>query len=261
MLSHYEKDLAHHEVIASEYDRVVVSPRAVANEQLFRQFIRIVKDKRRMIDIACGTGHMILRCASQFESVVGVDHSAAMLQEARRKVAERGWNNVQLYESDVFDFLRGMRETNFDLVTCVGFLHHVPSADVPDAIDAIARLLAPGGTLLVSEPVKIDGSQIPEAVSDWNRRSVAARTQYSMSADDPDEEPLDADLLLQAHTLAGLALLRVRRTLEVFPHQEPASLRDRAQIWYFNRRWGHLGNVLTIASQSVGQLANAKSAD
>jgi SAM-dependent methyltransferase len=39
-----------------------------------------------MLDLGCGTGQMLLRHAARFRRAVGVDHSAEMLDVARRRV-------------------------------------------------------------------------------------------------------------------------------------------------------------------------------
>ena len=56
----------------------------------------------RVLDVACGTGKSfeLLREAVGPEGVViGVEQSSEMLQQARERVREGGWDNVQLIES------------------------------------------------------------------------------------------------------------------------------------------------------------------
>lgn len=58
----------------------------------------------RVLDVACGTGKSfeLLREAVGPEGVVvGVEQSPEMLQQARERVREAGWDNVQLIESNI----------------------------------------------------------------------------------------------------------------------------------------------------------------
>jgi SAM-dependent methyltransferase len=58
----------------------------------------------RVLDVACGTGKSfeLLRAAVGPEGVVvGAEQSPEMLQQARERVREGGWDNVQLIESNI----------------------------------------------------------------------------------------------------------------------------------------------------------------
>ncbi|MBT8429693.1 MAG: methyltransferase domain-containing protein [Gammaproteobacteria bacterium] len=58
----------------------------------------------RVLDVACGTGKSfeLLREAVGPEGVVvGVEQSPEMLQQARERVREAGWDNVHLIESNI----------------------------------------------------------------------------------------------------------------------------------------------------------------
>jgi hypothetical protein len=101
---------------------------------------------------------------------------------------------------------------------------------------------------LISEPVKIKPDAVPAKIHDWNRRSLAAKTHYSLAVDDPEEEPLDSELLLRTFAPTGLELARVLRSFEIFPHSHPPTVKDRLAIWALNQRYGRAGNVLTLAA-------------
>lgn len=249
MKEHFEKDLHYHEAIAGEYDSVVVRPREVTNDALFADLMPLVGHGRRMLDLACGTGHAVLRFASRFAEAVAVDHSPAMLAQARRKAAERGLSQVKFIQADVFEYLAGADKESFDLITCVGFLHHVLPQQIGDAVKTIAGLLCPSGLLLVSEPVSTGVHDAPSAIEGWNRRSLAARTRYSVAATEPDEQPLEPDLLRKALRDAGLSIVKTQRNFEIYPHHFPPSLSDVIAIRVLNMIYGRKGNVMTTVSQ------------
>lgn len=99
---------------------------------------------RRGIDICCGTGAALRwfrpLCS---ESIVGVDRSAGMLQEAERRLRDApGTAATHLVRADALSLPFG-RE--FDFATCFGAFGHILERDEPRFVDTIARVLVPGG--------------------------------------------------------------------------------------------------------------------
>jgi ubiquinone/menaquinone biosynthesis C-methylase UbiE len=102
----------------------------------------------RALEIGCGTGlnfRYLLDYLDPHEGqLTGVDFSADMLAKARRRVAARGWHNVDLVEADA---------TTLDLGrTFQGVYFGYSLTMIPDWQRALRRAadhLAPGGRLVV----------------------------------------------------------------------------------------------------------------
>ncbi len=99
-----------------------------------------------VLDAGCGTGRYALRLAQAGARVYGLDACEEMLAVARRKAAEAG---VQI------DFRVGnvtrlpYADASFDILVCALTLCHV--ADIQAATNELARVLRPGGRLVVSD--------------------------------------------------------------------------------------------------------------
>jgi len=96
---------------------------------------------RRVLDLACGSGRYLARLAGQGAArLVGADLSAAML--ARAKTVSRELLLADLRCLPVAD-------AGFDLIVCGLAVGHVVA--LAPAVAEMARVLAPGGTLVYSD--------------------------------------------------------------------------------------------------------------
>lgn len=86
---HAAIDREFHQKTARDYDRVVHDPRRYPNDLLFAPLVERIPQGSRMLDLGTGTGQMISRLGDCFDEVVGVDHSPAMLAEARAATDRR----------------------------------------------------------------------------------------------------------------------------------------------------------------------------
>jgi SAM-dependent methyltransferase len=102
-----------------------------------------------ILELACGTGRVLLPLAQQGYEVSGVDVSPAMLAIARRKVAAAGLaNRVVLVEQDMRDLELG-RRFNLAFVAANSFMHLADTDDQLVALCSIREHLNPGGLLLL----------------------------------------------------------------------------------------------------------------
>ena len=245
-MSRNEKDAAYHDVIAAEYDRVVVRPRAYPNDVLFAPIARVVRPGRAMLDLGCGTGHMLVRFRSRFEHATGVDHSAGMIAMAKRNLAEAGLPAAHFVVGDVFEYVRNCQE-RYELVTCVGLLHHLEPARLPEVLSLLGGLCATGGVVVIAEPIAVDPARQPAEVLEWGRRSLGATVGYSMTAEEPDEGPIEEKLLRDVIAAGGLAVRAESRMWEMSAISESPGLIERYRIRRLVRRHGAEGNVIAMA--------------
>ncbi|HEY9673540.1 MAG TPA: class I SAM-dependent methyltransferase [Waterburya sp.] len=104
-----------------------------------------LKQDIRILDAGCGTGvgtEYLVHLNPQ-ASVVGIDLSGGALDVARERCRRSGASRVEFHHLSLYsaDQLTGQ----FDLINCVGVLHHLP--DPIRGIQALAPKLAPGGLM------------------------------------------------------------------------------------------------------------------
>jgi ArsR family transcriptional regulator len=99
----------------------------------------------RLVDIGTGTGRMIELFGREADHALGLDRSPEMLRLARVKLAEAGLVAAELRQGDMYAL--PLPAGSADTVIIHQVLHYAqqPAAAVAEA----ARLLAPGGRLLI----------------------------------------------------------------------------------------------------------------
>lgn len=100
--------------------------------------------RRGAIELGCGQGDLLAQLAGEFRQVHGTDTSAQMRADARARCAEL--DNVVVDDAQLRDLGPETEPEPVDLVTMIAALHHV---DADETLAEAARLLAPGGRLLV----------------------------------------------------------------------------------------------------------------
>lgn len=236
-----EMDRHYHDVIGGEYDKVILDPRRTASDLLFADIARRLPKRGRMLDIGCGTGQALCRFASppaRFEEILAIDHSAGMLESARRNVARAGVTGVDFRQTDVIEWLSEEQTERFDLITAIGFLHHLDDDQVGKVIGCMASSLAPKGRIVIADPVDPEGQREPAAIQRWNQRSLAVKNTYSEEPDEPDERPLPRTLMNGAFEAAGLKIIEHTSSWEIFNHSENPGLLERLRIRYLYRHGG-----------------------
>jgi len=102
-----------------------------------------------VLDVGCGTGHnfrYLLSAIGPRGRLVGVDVAEHMVARARARVVAQGWTNVMLTLADAGD-MGFLQPRSVDVVFCSLSFSILP--DRRQTLDAIARVLRPGGRLAV----------------------------------------------------------------------------------------------------------------
>ena len=106
----------------------------------------------RVLDLACGTGRFITQIMTALPrlGVTGLDLSPPYAAAARRKVA--AWPQVEIVEGRAealpFD------DDSFDHLVSIYLFHELPPRVRPQVLAEAARVLKPGGTLIIADSLQ-----------------------------------------------------------------------------------------------------------
>lgn len=102
-----------------------------------------------VLDIGCGTGDLAFRLAQRIGAtgkVVGIDPSVEMIQRAQNKARRRHLTiDFQVAAAEALP----LPAHSFDYVVSTLVFHHLPGELKSQALDGIARVLKPGGQLII----------------------------------------------------------------------------------------------------------------
>lgn len=93
-------------------------------------------------DVGTGPGHVAARLAESGASVVGVDLSPAMVDEARNRFPD-----LEFQVGDLANLLRPRAAAGWSAITAWYAFVHMATSELPAVIAGLARVLVPGGRL------------------------------------------------------------------------------------------------------------------
>jgi demethylmenaquinone methyltransferase/2-methoxy-6-polyprenyl-1,4-benzoquinol methylase len=119
-----------------------------------------------VLEVAAGTGVQLVSLAKANHSgrTVGLEPSAGMLRQARRRIDSAGLTGrVELIEGSALDL--PFADESFDLLVNGYMLDLLPRDEIPHALSEFKRVLRPGGRLVLSNMTK--GERGRERIWDW----------------------------------------------------------------------------------------------
>jgi ubiquinone/menaquinone biosynthesis C-methylase UbiE len=130
---------------AAEWDRI--RKLHVADESVEDAIRDALADRpfRSLLDLGTGTGRMLELFGPDIERGLGLDLSPDMLALARTRLDRAGLRHCSVRQGDIYDL--ALPRDSFDVVIIHQVLHFLD--DSLRAITAAARVLRPGGRLLV----------------------------------------------------------------------------------------------------------------
>jgi ArsR family transcriptional regulator len=127
-----------------------------------RRLLEQVPEGVTVLEIGVGTGGLLTDLAARAPKVIGVDHSPAMLEEARRRLVESCITGVDLRLGEMTHL--PLPDVSVGCVVANMVLHH--AADPPAVLAEIRRVLAHGGSLLLADLARHEREAAREQLAD-----------------------------------------------------------------------------------------------
>ncbi|AKP51455.1 class I SAM-dependent methyltransferase [Cyclobacterium amurskyense] len=121
-----------------------------------------------LLDIGCGAGNLSLKVLQHFPQMNSdlLDLSQPMLTKAKDRVSWATTGKVNTIQADLRD--AKLEEGKYDIIIAAAVLHHLrDEQDWENAFTKIFKLLAPGGSLWISDLVKHDNPEIQKMMWNW----------------------------------------------------------------------------------------------
>lgn len=127
----------------------------------------LIAPRRLAVDAGTGDGSLLEVIAPIFERVVAFDRAEPQLARARRRVAARGYDHVELLAGELDDAALRERVASLggaDAVFASRVLHHAPKP--APALAALSALLRPGGSIVIIDYAAHDDESLRDGQAD-----------------------------------------------------------------------------------------------
>lgn len=169
------------------------------------------RDQRKMVllDVACGTGRLMGEVAQAFPALpqIGIDLSEAYISEARSHLTNRRHIKLEPVNAETIPYDDGM----FDIVTCSFLFHELPAPVRRTVIAEMARVLAPGGTMVFIDSMQFGDAPNFDGMLDAFPERFHEPYYRNYLSDDLDTAFHEAGLVRSGQWNAFLSKVMVRR--------------------------------------------------
>jgi O-antigen chain-terminating methyltransferase len=171
------------------------------------RYLPVLEGRGDVLDLGCGRGEALALLAARGVAARGVDFSAAMVEECRKK-------GLSAEVGDLFEVLGRAPEGSLGAVMSFHVIEHLPAESLDRLVRLAWRALKPGGVLLLETPNPL--SVLVAARNFWldptHRRPVhpeSLRLSFELAGFDPvervDLRPFPVEERLPEVRLDGLS--------------------------------------------------------
>ena len=125
-----------------------------------------LNETHTVIDFGAGTGTFALAVAPFCHGVIAVDLSSTMLTQLQQKATEQKINNVTCVQQGFLSYEHQGGQVDF--IYSRHALHHIPDFWKVVALKRLARILKPGGILMLRDLIfSCTPDEVNEIIDDW----------------------------------------------------------------------------------------------
>jgi SAM-dependent methyltransferase len=179
---------------ASEYERIYAKPERQRDLRRLEALLPPLFARRRVLEIACGTGYWTRFIARDAAAITAIDASDETLAIAARKALPP--ERVRLLVADAYALPDSLG--TFDAAFAGFWWSHVPRRDRARFLRGLDARLAPGAIVALVDNRYVEGSSTPIAERDaagdtYQRRRLDDGSEHLVLKNFPSEAELRAD--------------------------------------------------------------------
>ncbi len=131
--------------LSRRYDRLIEKNA----KQTYNTTIELIKNELSpdytILEIGTGTGIIALSVASSVKTIVAIDTSKGMLEQAKQKQKNEGIINITFEPGDANQLI--IEDTSMDAIICMNIMHLLPNPEL--VVSEIKRVIKPNGKLIL----------------------------------------------------------------------------------------------------------------
>lgn len=154
-----EKSLSFFETHAREWDER--ARELLPTPDYSAMLLSMLPEDAALVELGIGTGALLPELRRRSRRLVGIDHSTAMLAEARRRLAASGLD-AELRLGELRHLPLADAEMDCALLNMV--LHHAEQPD--EVLREVARVLVPGGRIVIADLLRHRDDAVRQTMAD-----------------------------------------------------------------------------------------------
>ncbi len=145
---------------AQEWD--AMHQKILALPDYHQRLLDLVPYGQKVVEVGVGTGSLLPSLAARSCQVIGIDHTPAMVETARRATRTAGLDNVDVRLAEMMHL--PLQDSSVSVVVINQVLHH---AEVPELVlQEICRVLTPGGRLVIADLARHHDDWVRDQLAD-----------------------------------------------------------------------------------------------
>ncbi len=131
------------------------------------------KENDFVLDLGCGSAEVLPFLGDV--NYVGIDRNQGHIDNAKSQFADQG-----IFHCGDFSDARNFSKEGYDLILCLGLLHHLGDKEVQDLAKLAKSLLLPDGRLIAVDPAFVENQNpIARKLAQWDSgQNVRMPEQY-----------------------------------------------------------------------------------
>jgi ubiquinone/menaquinone biosynthesis C-methylase UbiE len=185
---------------AGEYEAIYAKPERQSDLLVLKKKLAELFGRRRVLEVACGTGYWTSVIASAAESVAATDLAEEPMRIAQSKTYSKA--NVQFSVSDAYRLEEELG--SFDAAFAGFWWSHVPRERIADFLRSLHARLEPGARVVFVDNLYVDGNSTPVCEVDahgntYQLRTLADGSSFHVMKNFPGKDELKALLPHSVH--------------------------------------------------------------